>query len=165
MERSLFIVWQIGHMENTWGTQNQASDAGLVDADGEGLDANSVKTEQSGTEWVATHSTRQRLENPFVFHRFPNIFNLTWVFYGFSIVSHFFLLSNNIHLSSGPKSQGMQDLCCASAPAQSNGQRAVVGGKSTPSDLWKEHFQVRTLEVCRPYFESDEWSSGHRFWI
>lgn len=46
----MFIVWQIGHMENTWGTQNQASDAGLVDADGEGLDANSVKTEQSGTE-------------------------------------------------------------------------------------------------------------------
>ena len=50
VERNLFIVWQIGHMENTWGTQNQASDAGLVDADGEGLDANSVKTEQSGTE-------------------------------------------------------------------------------------------------------------------
>ena len=71
--------------------------------------------------------------------RFPNIFDLTWVFY--SVSQLFPIFPTTFTLRSCPF-PGTQDLCCASGPGQSNGPGALVGGKSTPSDFWKEHFQA-----------------------
>ena len=71
VEKSNLFIGQIDHTENTWGTQNQVSGAGLVDADGEGLDANSAGNRVSyKLQPIVLACTRQRSENPFDFQTY-----------------------------------------------------------------------------------------------